>query len=228
MLFVDRVPRLLRWIVSVVIIFLAVMTAMRFAFFMRYALPGKPLSGSAMLMGFRFDLKFICMLAVFMLVVCAIPFANPFKHPRAHRFWYLLLTLVFIVMMFSYAVDFFYYGYLEQRLNANILSYLVDTKISTDVVWEAYPIVRVILAITLLTAIATVGFRLNVLSYKTKQPAGKRSGVLYYILFFLLFALGIFGKLGQFNLRWSDAFTLNDSFKANLAPQPLSKFFQHA
>lgn len=225
MAFLNRIPRLLRWIVSVSLIFLAVMTAMRLAFYMRYNLPGKVLSGSAMLMGLRFDLKFVCILAVSILLFCAIPFLNPFKNFKAQKLWNIILTIVFILMLVFYAVDYFYYDYLQQRLNASIINYILETKISMGVVWESYPVIRVILSIILLSIIVSIGFRLNLMSYQTKPYSDKRNGVVYYILFFLLFAMGIFGKLGQFNLRWSDAFTLKDNFKANLALNPFQSFF---
>ena len=225
MLFVNRVPRLLRWIISVLLIFLAVMTIYRFVFLISYNPPGKPFSGSSMLMGLRFDLKFTCMLGVGMLVLCAIPFLNPFKKPASQWFWNILLTLVFLAVLVFYAVDYYYYAYVQQRLNANIISYLVDTKISSDLVWETYPVIKIFGSIFIITILVAFGFRKNLMGYQTKYTFYKRNGAGYYVFFFLLFALGIFGKLGQFNLRWSDAFTLNNSFKANLSLNPFQSFF---
>jgi phosphoglycerol transferase MdoB-like AlkP superfamily enzyme len=44
------------------------------------------------------------------------------------------------------------------------------------------------------------------------------------VISFLLLGGLIFGKVGQFPLRWSDAFTLSDDFKANLALNPFQSF----
>jgi phosphoglycerol transferase MdoB-like AlkP superfamily enzyme len=41
----------------------------------------------------------------------------------------------------------------------------------------------------------------------------------------LVFGFGIFGKLDQFPLRWSDAFALGNDYKANLALNPFQSFF---
>ncbi|MFT3683133.1 MAG: LTA synthase family protein [Ferruginibacter sp.] len=225
MLFIQKIPRLLRWLVSVGLVLLAVMTLMRFIFFLRYNPPGRALSGSTMLMGLRFDIKFICILLISMLVLCILPFLNPFKKYRARPFWTVLLTIIFMCMVFFYAVDYYYYDYLKQRLNASVLAYLKETQISADMVWETYPIIRVLLAVVFVALVAGYFFNRILLKYQSKEPINRTRGIGYYILFFLLFAWGIFGKVGQFNLRWSDAFTLNNSFKANLALNPFQSFF---
>src|SRR5574343_582890 len=46
-----------------------------------------------------------------------------------------------------------------------------------------------------------------------------------HVTAFLVMALGVFGKFSQFNLRWSDAFTLSNNFKANVALNPFQSFF---
>lgn len=50
-----------------------------------------------------------------------------------------------------------------------------------------------------------------------------------YVISFILLAQIVVGKIvvmpGQFPLRWSDAFTLSDDFKANLALNPFQSFF---
>ena len=53
----------------------------------------------------------------------------------------------------------------------------------------------------------------------------RRSRNLFFILSFLLLGLGIFGRIGQYPLRWSDAFALGSDYKANLALNPLESFF---
>ncbi|HET7117725.1 MAG TPA: LTA synthase family protein, partial [Hanamia sp.] len=43
-------------------------------------------------------------------------------------------------------------------------------------------------------------------------------------VFALLLGLGVFGKLGQYPLRWSDAFVFDNNFKANLSLNPVQSF----
>ena len=225
MLFIKRIPRLLRWITSVLLLFVLVMSLLRLIFFFRYNPPGKAFSGSAMLMGLRFDLKFACIMAVTILVLCSIPFINPFKKFGAAKFWSIIISVVFFILLLVYAVDYFHYSYIQQRLNASILSYFNDAAITLNMGLQTYPVFKVMLLIIIVTVVFVFIFKRLLFNYQTQYVIDKRSGIGWYILFFLLFALGIFGKIGQFNLRWSDAFTLSDSFKGNLALNPFQSFF---
>lgn len=225
MLFIKRIPRLLRWISSVLLLFVLVMSILRLVFFFQYNPPGKAFSGSAMIMGLRFDLKFACIMAVTILVLCSIPFINPFKRPGAAKFWNILISIVFFLLLLVYAVDYFHYAYIQQRLNASILSYFNDAAITMNMGLQSYPVFKVMLLIIIATIVFVFIFKRLLFNYQTKQVIDSRRGIGWYVVFFLLFALGIFGKIGQFNLRWSDAFTLSDNFKGNLALNPFQSFF---
>ena len=219
-------PALLRWIVSVQFIFLVVMTVFRYVFYLRYNPAGKPFSGSAFLMGARFDIKFVCILGVVMLLLCSLPFLNPLRNKTAKKIWVAILSLVFILTVLFYAVDYFYFDYLQQRLNASILNYLNDAAISLNMAMESYPVFKLLLGIIIISLMAAYIFNRLLVKYQQQQQMfSKRKFSVYYILIFLLFALGVFGKIGQFNLRWSDAFSLSDNFKANLSLNPFQSFF---
>lgn len=225
MLFLKSLPRLLRWITSVLLIFLFTMTLMRLVFYIRFHPVAKPVSFSALIMGLRFDLKFACILAVFILVLCSIRAVNPIKHSKAARVWNILLTVIFFIVLLFYAVDYYHYDYLQQRLNASVLDYFNDAGITATMGFQSYPVFRVLALMIVATIIAAICFSRILLNYQTQYVINKRGGAGWYIIFFLLFALGIFGKIGQFNLRWSDAFTLADNFKANVALNPFQSFF---
>lgn len=164
-------------------------------------------------------------MAVTILVLCSFPFINPFKKAGAAKFWNILLTVVFFITLLFYAVDYFHYGYLQQRLNASIISYFYDAAITLNMGLQSYPVVKVMSLIIIATIVFAFIFKKLLFYYQTKQVIDKRHGAKWYILFFILLALGIFGKIGQFNLRWSDAFTLKDNFKGNLALNPFQSFF---
>ena len=227
MVFYRRIPRLPRWILSVVIVFLTLMTLMRLIFFFRFDPPGKAFSGSSMIMGLRFDLKFICILAVSMLVLGIIPLLNPFKNYKAKKFWNTLLTILFFFVLLFYVADYYHYDWLRQRLNASVFSYFQaeDASISMGVGLESYPVFTILSLLVLGTAAGSFILRRRLHHYQTQYVPDKRNSPGWYVFFFLLFALGVFGKLGQFNLRWSDAFTLSDNFKANMALNPFQSFF---
>ena len=125
----NRFPRLLRWIFSVVLILLAVMTFFRFLFYWTYNPPGKAFSGSAFIMGLRFDARMACIAGLFILLLCALPFINPFKNLRAKKFWNFLLPFIFVILLLFYGADYYHFDYLHQRLNASVISYLEDAGI---------------------------------------------------------------------------------------------------
>jgi phosphoglycerol transferase MdoB-like AlkP superfamily enzyme len=223
--FIQKIPRPLRWIISVGALLLLTMMLFRLIFFFAYKPAGMPFSGSAFVMGLRFDIKFVSIAALCMLLLSILPFFNPYKYALTAKVWQIVLTVIFTILLLFYFVDYFYYDYLQQRLSASILSFAKDARISGAMAWQTYPVIRSSIVVLILATMAWFAFKkLFALHY---TPIGIRSKKrsLYYIFFFLLFALGVFGKIGQFNLRWSDAFTLNNTFKANVALNPLQSFF---
>jgi phosphoglycerol transferase MdoB-like AlkP superfamily enzyme len=225
MAFFQRIPRLLRWIFSVVLSFLAVMTFARFIIFWAFNPPGKAFSGSAFIMGFRYDARMASIAGVAIMLLCAIPYINPFKHAGAKKFWNVLLIILSVILFVFYAADYYHFDYLHQRLNATVLNYLQDAGISGKMMWQTYPLIRI--GLVLIVLIIGAGYYFNKLlsKYQRKEAATKKKGILFYIIAFLLMGIFVFGKIGQFPLRWSDAYTLSDDFKANLALNPFQSFF---
>ena len=227
--FLKRIPRLLRWIFSLILVLLMLMTLARFLFYWSYNPPGKAFSGSAFIMGLRYDARVVAVIALAMLILCAIPFLNPFKYAPAKRFWNILLPILFTLIVFFYAADYYHFDYLHQRLNASVLNYLQDAGISGNMVWQSYPVVKIILFLLLMAGVAWYFSRKLLRHYQAQTPSGTRRGIGFYILAVLLLAQCVVGKIvirpGQFPLRWSDAYTLSDDFKANLALNPFQSFF---
>ncbi len=224
MLAIQRIPKLLRWIFSVIFILLLVMTVSRFIIFWKFNPPGKVFSGQAFIMGFRFDARVVCIIGLAMLLLFALPFLNPFKNFAAKKIWNIILPLIFILMVLVLAVDFYHYDYLHQRLNATVLNYLQDAGISFNMIWQSYPLLKIALAVIVLLVLARLVFAYLLARFQQENSFYKRKGSLQYIIAFLILAFFIFGRIGQYPLRWSDAYTLNDDFKANLALNPFQSF----
>ena len=224
MLFLQRIPRLVRWIVSVLLLFLLLMTLGRFIIFWKFNPPGKALSGSAFIMGLRFDARVVCVIGLLMLLLCAIPYINPFKNSRAKTFWNILLPVLFLLMILVLAIDYYHFDYLHQRLNATVLNYLQDAGISFSMMWQSYPLPWIGLALILALLLGRLLFSRLLARYMEQESFYKRKARLVYVLTFLVLGGFIFGKIGQFPLRWSDAYTLSDDFKANLALNPFQSF----
>ncbi len=224
MLFLQRIPKLLRWIFSVVIIILILMTISRLLIFYTFNPPGKAFSGSAFIMGLRFDARYAGIIGLTMMILCAIPFFNPFKKFKATYFWNIMLPAIFIFIVLVLAIDYYHFDYLHQRLNATVLNYLADAGISFNMMWQSYPLLKISIAIIILLVLARIVFGKLLGAYQQQYSFYKRKARSTYVIAFLLLGIIIFGKIGQFPLRWSDAYTLSDDFKANLALNPFQSF----
>lgn len=225
MLFLQRIPKLLRWIFSIVIFLLLTMTICRILFFLKYNPPQKAFSGSAFILGFRFDARIACIVGLAVMLLTFIPFLNPFKNNTAIKFWNILLPLTFTLLVLFYFIDFYHFDYLHQRLNATVLNYLEDAGISFNMMWQTYPLIKVGITITVLLILFKFIFSGLLALYLKQNSFYKRRGIVFYFVSFFILGGFIFGKIGQFPLRWSDAFTLSDDFKANLALNPFQSFF---
>ncbi|HMI77724.1 MAG TPA: hypothetical protein VK484_02975, partial [Ferruginibacter sp.] len=75
------------------------MTISRSLIYWRFNPPGKAFSGSAFILGFRFDARVASVIGLAMMLLCAIPALNPFKNYKAKRFWNILLTFIFFIVI---------------------------------------------------------------------------------------------------------------------------------
>lgn len=151
---------------------------------------------------------------------------NPFENTVSRKIFKAWFHTVSFALVLMYAFDFEHYDYLGQRLSASIINYTGDAKISMGMIWETYPVVELIVFIALCTlALVLIISRSYKIIDKSNEKSTKSLKLIYGIVFTLLVALGIFGRIGQYPLRWSDAFALKNDFKANLALNPLQSFF---
>ncbi len=101
-----------------------------------------------------------------------------------------------------------------------------DAAISTEMMWQTYPLIKITIAFILLLLLF-VAWHKRILNKYVNKPAVQKSkrNSLYYVLFFLVLGAFSFGKLGQYPLRWSDAFIFSDDFKSGTALNPFQSFF---
>lgn len=220
----PSIPHRIKWITSVVLVFVLTMSLLRVIFYWGYQARASVSVLPAFVMGLRYDLKFASILGLFLLLITSIKLINPFRKQYIVSFWNIFLSLVWVILLFLYVADYFHFDYLHERLNASVLNYLEDASISAGMVAQSYPIWPVIIALSLLSVISFILFRRLLNYFMIQPPVAKFNGVFFTVHFLLLGSL-VFGKVGQFNLRWSDAFTLGNDFSANLALNPLQSFF---
>lgn len=150
---------------------------------------------------------------------------NPFHHNISRKIFKGYFIFVAITLVLFYALDFEHFDYLQQRLSASIINYTGDAKISLNMIWETYPVFKLLLFIVV--SIFIIVFLVNVFFRKIsrgKHAPGRMNNFVFSVVFTILLAAGIFGRINQYPLRWSDAFAFEDDFKANLALNPVQSF----
>ncbi len=223
-----KIPKLIRWIFWMAVIFLLMMSLLRLAMFLFFNRQGNGLGDifDALELGLRYDVRSVSAWSVLVLIIGSIPFLDAFATVRGRKTAIALATVAGFLLVFFYAIDFAHYSYLSQRLNASILNYLADAGISVKMVWQTYPVIKIILILGVGTYIFFgVTKRMYRRTASRSSRISKKSRVAWFIVFLLVAALGIFGRVGQYPLRWSDAFALGSDYKAALALNPFQSFF---
>lgn len=224
----QTIPRLFRWIVLVAMFFFTLMFLLRAAAYIYFAPPGLHPADvlNSFWLGFRFDAREIGIVCLLILIAGSFPALHPFTTKAGKRVTLLLLCIFLIFLIVLYVFDFLHFRYLLQRLNASALSFLEDAKISGSMVWQTYPVIKIMVGMLLaFIVLFWILRKLYTIAGRTVYRGGKAIRIVLGIVVFLFCALGIFGRVGQFPLRWSDAFDLGSDFQANLALNPFQSFF---
>ncbi len=219
-------PRLVRWVGALFLGWLAALTLMRVATYLFFHdQMAWAQAGPALALGLRFDVRVLAAVALGLLVLGLVPGLGPFGGGWRRHAWLGLLAAVNLALAVFYAADWLHYRYLGERLNATVLSYAKDARIAAAMAWESYPLVRIVFGLAAVVALFT-WFAARQLRRAGAVPAdGRRlAGAGWMAGAVLLAAVGIFGRLGQYPLRWSDAFNLRSDAAANLALNPLQSF----
>lgn len=222
----NRIPKLLQWIIISMLLLFVFMFLYRLFFFYYYSLPGRPITGSAFLLGVRYDVRVLAIIGLSMLLLSFIPWLNPFKNKQAKKFWVIFQSLIFLLFLLFYVADFYHYDYLQQRLSASIFNFLPDAKISFGMMSQTYPLFSItLLMIVLVGLYAWINGKLLTALNDNRIDVLKKNKKWFFIAAIFLMAVLIFGRVGQYPLRWSDAFSLGDDFKGNAALNPFQSFF---
>jgi phosphoglycerol transferase MdoB-like AlkP superfamily enzyme len=178
------------------------------------------------ILGLRFDLRWISLLLLPIVLGSLYPRFAPFSSERNKRFWTWYLAVVTFIIFFFFAADYGCFSYNKTRLNASALNFAEDPGISLQMLWQSYPLFWFLLLLFLAVLL------LRWLFYKThvyiiRQAAENSTPSARNWLLGVLLALGllIYGSAGLQPLKWNNAFTLQDSFKSYLALNPLQSFF---
>ncbi len=203
------------------------MTLVRIATLVTFARGSVSLTEAApaLWLGLRFDARIVAALLLPLLVLGSVPMLNPFRSGTTQRAWCTLFVVASGALIFFYTADFLHYRYLGQRLNASALSFLADLKASVVMVWQSYPVVWIAAAmvISLLACLAAI-VALHRRTGRSAEPTRRSARIGWLVASLLACLVAIFGRLGQYPLRWSDAFALRGAASAQLALNPVESF----
>lgn len=223
-----KIPKTILWVVNLLVIFFFIFTLFRFATYFAF----KPANlffaelVPSFLLGMRYDLRWISLFLLPVLVLSLFPQLSPFYSVRNKRWWTWYLAIVTFIVFFFFAADFGSFSYNETRLDAGALNFAEDPGISLAMMWQTYPLFWMFFGLI----VAVLFFR-----WMYRQSHGrvvtKTDGLgipyrrKYFFISILLLAVLINGNLAGASLKWSRAMTLGEDFKNYLSLNPLQNFF---
>ncbi|MFL5742397.1 MAG: LTA synthase family protein [Flavisolibacter sp.] len=228
MLLGFRLPKTLLWVFNLMVIFLMMFTAYRLITLMAFRPEGEHFGEliPTFFLGLRFDLRWISMILLPIVIASLIPDFSPFHSQRNRMVWTWYLAVVTFLVIFFFAADFGCFSYNKTRLNASALNFVEDPGISAAMLWQSYPIVWMLLGLLLAVLLLRLMFR-KLHGMVRLKTDGK--GILYkrkwFVATIFVFGFFVYGTLGPEPLKWDSAFHFNDSFQSYLSLNPLQNFF---
>ncbi|MBC7713450.1 MAG: LTA synthase family protein [Rhizobacter sp.] len=170
-------------------------------------------------LGIRFDIRLAMTVLLPAIIFINLPLNPAFKVRFINWFY----SIVFGIITFLYIMDAGYFSYLKSRLNATVLQFLKNPKISFEMVRESYPWPLLLIIILIVTAIIAYVLIKHISPKLMGSPLVNRNKTRFIggLVFFLLFALGLYGSLKLYPLRWSEAYSTPDAFASNLSLNPI-------
>src|SRR5689334_743959 len=121
-----KFPRVIKLSLVIGIFLLLLMSLLRLLLYWYFPKPAgdHTMVAHGFLLGIRYDLRDVCIILLPFLVFGSIRKCSPFETSRANKFWRSYFVFFTLIALIFYALDFSYYEYLQQRLNAQVLNFL--------------------------------------------------------------------------------------------------------
>ncbi|HEY1114745.1 MAG TPA: sulfatase-like hydrolase/transferase, partial [Chitinophagaceae bacterium] len=228
MLVKTGMPKTLLWVINLMAIYLALFTSFRLAMLIAFMPQDEQVVNiiPSFLLGLRFDLRWISLMLLPMVLASLYPSYSPFHSSRNTRLWTWYLAVVTFVVIFFFAADFGCFSYNKTRLNASALNFAEDPVTSAIMMWESYPIVWMLLALFLaVLALKWTFARTHIYIITKTHGLGIAYQRKWLVAATLFFGVMIYGSVSSQPLKWNKAFSLQDSYRAYLALNPMQNFF---
>ena len=228
MLIRYKIPKTIIWVINLFIIFVCIFTFFRVAAFLSFKPDDLGITDTlpSFLLGLRFDLRWISIVLLPIILASLLPHLSPFYSELNKKIWTWYLAIMTFFIFFFFGADFGNFAYNRTRLNASALNFVEDAQISLSMLWQSYPIFWLLMALVIAVIFIMWLYRRSHI-YVTSKTDGL--GIPYRRRWFIagafILALFIYGTLSTSPLSWNKAFIFQDNFKSYLALNPLQNFF---
>ncbi|MGZ5287774.1 MAG: hypothetical protein ACXWB9_11335, partial [Flavisolibacter sp.] len=126
MLLRYRIPKTLLWVFNLLIIFVMMFTTYRLVTLLAFMPSDESWSDMlpSLFLGLRFDLRWISMILLPIIIASLIPGFSPFYSGRNRKIWTWYLAVMTFVVIFFFAADFGAFSYNRTRLGASALNFV--------------------------------------------------------------------------------------------------------
>jgi phosphoglycerol transferase MdoB-like AlkP superfamily enzyme len=223
-----KIPKTILWVINLFLIFLLLFTLFRVAIYVAFCPDELSFTDllPSFLLGIRYDLRWIALLLMPIVVVSLLPRLSPFYCMQNRKWWTWYLAVITLLIFFFFAADFGNFSYNKTRLDAGALNFYEDWTISWQMMHESYPIFWILTGLLVVVLFFRWMYRRSHKSVVTKTDG---LGIPYRRNWFvgtaLVFAFFVYGRMSWPPLKWDQVFILKDNFKSFLALNPMQKFF---
>ncbi len=230
--------RRLQYLLAITALFFSLMVVLRVVFYFGFSEISSSTAAdseavlSALGIGLRFDLRLALLIMLPLAALAYLPRVNLLNNGLMRFLAHSYLIIVLALLGLTYILDLGHYAYLGERLNVTALRFLKDTRDSTLMVWESYPVIWITLG--LIAGVAVCYWLARIAEHKLLQrPATKISwlqATAGLLVCFTLFFFAILGRVSNINilnpipLRWSEAFASGDRAIGSLGLNPVLYF----
>ena len=228
MINIVNISRRLKYLFGITILSWSLFIVLRFSFFFLFYEPSSLIDIlKSFWIGIRFDLRLAILLSLPCLIITIGPIVKywKFSYTVVAANWTYSLALTSAI--FFYIFDFATYGYTQQRIDITVFTLLENFTISLGMIWESYPVIRLLLLVLILCAlfIKIHNWLIDVTLKKKKVFQTKYQKSFQLILCFFIYIFGFWGTISQYMLLWSDAFFSRSAFISALALNPVLYFY---
>lgn len=160
----------------------------------------------AFYIGVRFDGRIAAFMSLPLLVFLFTPFLSRFfGNIRPFLLGFYVIAFAFYILI--YIADFAHYAYLNSRVNFAAVGLLEDTKEALGMIWQTYPVIKLLLVLVVVVAILTLCAKtiLNKWVYAKNALSHKITSAFATLFVLVILIYGQYGIV-YYPLRWSEAY----------------------